>query len=74
MQSEQSSKGPGILYLLEDGSKAIGYHKEQEKAFGDRILIHHITDDWEPKKCPTTGKNLKGLKNIIKLKIIGYVD
>lgn len=61
---------PGYLLQVKNGKtdKAISYHSEQKKEFGDRLLIHYVDDDLKP----TEEKPV--LKTIYDLKIIGFID
>jgi hypothetical protein len=67
-------KNPGMIFQIKDGGKCIAYNKKQDKAFGDRLLINHVDDNYEPIKDEATGKNLVGLKSKELLTLIGYVD
>lgn len=68
------TKNPGLILEIEGGGKALAYHAEQEQAFKDakKRYIHYMTDDYHP--VMEDGKEKAGLKDISKLKVIGYTD
>lgn len=67
------ARNPGFLFEVEGGGKAIAYHKEQKKEFGERYYIHHLSEDMEP-ALDAEGKEKSGLKHSSLLRVIGYID
>lgn len=68
------SKNSGFLCEIQGGGKAIVRHSEQRKEFADlkKRFIHYLDDEFNP--IMENGKEKTGLKDIDKLKMIGYVD
>lgn len=71
-------KNPGIIVQTDKGEFGIAYDKEQHEAFAkiNKIYIHLFSDRLctQPKKDPVTGKNIVTLKDISKIRPIGFVD
>ena len=68
-------KKSGIIYLLDDNTKTIAYHYEQEPAFiqARKVYIHHLNEKLKS-VVDSSGKEVVGLKSIDKLTQIGKVD
>lgn len=70
-------KQPGFIYKLTDDDRyAIAYHAEQFKKFKqqEKVLVHIYLDKECTIKAGEAGTDLKVLKSLHKLKLIGFTD
>jgi hypothetical protein len=72
---------PGKIVIWTDKAGAtkygIAYNKEQEQAFINvkKLFVRHVLEEFTTKETdPTTGKNIVGLVDWDKCKVIGRVD